>query len=71
MIEDVSLEGERRQAWILRAHLTHPAAREALIEALTHVDVDELQVAIQTMQNDKQSRFLPMLDNSVCSPLMN
>jgi hypothetical protein len=43
-------------------------AREALIEALTHIDVDELQTAIQTLQYDKQSRFLPLLENSMCSP---
>ncbi|KAH9968988.1 hypothetical protein BC827DRAFT_302021 [Russula dissimulans] len=40
-------------------------AQEALVEALTHVDVDELEAVIQTMQNDKQSRFLPVLDNSI------
>lgn len=40
-------------------------AQEALFEALTHVDADELRVAIQTLEVDKQSRFLPKLDNAI------
>ena len=44
-------------------------AQEALIEALTHIDVDELQAVIQTLQYDKQSRFLLSLANSMCGPL--
>ena len=69
MIKAVSLEGESRHARTLGVHLTQKIAREALVEALTHIDVDEIQVAIQTLQRDKQSRFLPMLETSRCSPL--
>jgi len=68
-IKAVSLEGESRYARTLWVHLTHQIAREALVEALAHIDVDELQVAIQTLQHDKQSRFLPTLETSRCSPL--
>jgi hypothetical protein len=50
-------------------HLTDQIAREALIEGLTHIDVDELQAAIETLRHDKQSRFLPLLENSMCNPL--
>jgi hypothetical protein len=66
MTEGVSLEGESRYACTPRTHLTQPTAQEALLEALTHVDADELRVAIQTLEVDKQSRFLPKLDNGVC-----
>jgi hypothetical protein len=68
-IGNIYLEGESRCACTYRAHLTHPTAREALIEALTHVDTDELQAAVQSLEDDKQSRFLPMLDNGVYSLL--
>jgi hypothetical protein len=68
-IEGVSLDGESGCALTFCLHLTDPIAREALIEALTHIDVDELQAAIQTLQYDKQSRFLPLLENSMCGPL--
>lgn len=40
-------------------------AQEALFETLTYVDADELRVAIQTLEMDKQSRFLPRLDNAI------
>ncbi|KAI0304910.1 hypothetical protein BC826DRAFT_23029 [Russula brevipes] len=40
-------------------------AREALIEGLTHVAVDELRAVIQTLQDDKQSRFFYMFDNMI------
>lgn len=49
----------------LTRHISQPTAQEALLEALTHVDADELRVAIQTLEVDKQSRFLPKLDNGV------
>ncbi len=65
MTEGVSLDGECRRACTYRTHLTQSTAQEALFEALTHVDADELRVAIQTLEVDKQSRFLPKLDNGV------
>jgi hypothetical protein len=65
MTEGVSLEGESRYACTYQTHITHSTAQEALLEALTHVDADELRVAIQTLEVDKQSRFLPKLDNGV------
>jgi hypothetical protein len=65
MTEGVSQEGESSSACICQTHLTQSTAQEALIEALTHVDADELRVAIQTLEVDKQSRFLPRLDNGV------
>ena len=68
-IEGVSLEGESGYTRTFCLHLTDQIAQEALIEALTHIDVDELQAAIQTLQYDKQSRFLPLLENSMCGPL--
>ena len=43
----------------------NPVAQEALIEALTYVDSDRLQTALRTLEDDKQSRFLIMLDNGV------
>ena len=69
MTKAVSLEGGSRYTRALRVHLTYHIAREALVEALTHIDMDELQVAIQTLQHDKQSRFLPMLEISMSSRL--
>lgn len=65
MTEGVSLEGESSYACTYQTHLTQSIAQEALFEALTHVDADELRVAIQTLEVDKQSRFLPKLDNGV------
>jgi hypothetical protein len=65
----MSLEGGNKYACPYRTYLTHPTVQEALVEALTHVDADELQVAIQALADDKQSRFLPVLDNGVCSLL--
>jgi len=65
MTEGVSLEGESRYTCTHQTHLTRSTAQEALIEALTHVDADELRVAIQILEADKQSRFLPKLDNGV------
>jgi hypothetical protein len=67
MVGSVSLDGESNCALIFPGATNHPpTAREVIIEALTHVSVDELQAAIQTLQEERQSRFLPMLDNSVC-----
>ena len=65
MTGGVGLEGESRYACTYQRHLTRSTAQEALIEVLTHVDADELRVAIQTLEVDKQSRFLPKLDNGV------
>ena len=69
MIEGASLEGGCRYAPTYQTHISHLTAQEALIEALTHVDADELQVAIKTLEDNKQSRFLPVLDNGVFSLL--
>ena len=65
MTEGVSLEGKSIYASTYRTHLTQSTAQEALFEALTHVDADELRVAMQTLEIDKQTRFLPKLDNGV------
>ncbi len=65
MTEGVSLEGESRCADTYQIHLTHPTAQEALVEALTHVDANELRVALQALEVDKQSQFLPKLEKSV------
>jgi hypothetical protein len=47
--------------------LSHaPTAPEAIIEALTHVSTDELQATIRALQEEKPSRFLPMLESSMC-----
>jgi hypothetical protein len=65
MTEGVSLEGESRYACTYQTRLTQSIAEEVLFEALIHVDADELQIAIQTLEADKQSQFLPKLDNGV------
>lgn len=65
MTEGVSVEGESRYTCTYQTHLTQSTAQETLIEALTHADADELRVAIQTLEVDKQSQFVPKLDNGV------
>jgi hypothetical protein len=69
MVEGVSIEGECRYTCPYRTYLTHSTVQEALIEALTQVDADELQAAIRALEDDRQSRFLLVLDNGVCSLL--
>ncbi|KAH9982444.1 hypothetical protein BGW80DRAFT_1453333 [Lactifluus volemus] len=42
-----------------------PTAREAIIEVLTHVSTDELQTTIRALQEERSSRFLPMLEKTI------
>jgi hypothetical protein len=65
MTEGVCLEGGSIYGSTYQIRLTRSTAQEALFEALIHVDADELRVAIQTLEVDRQSLFLPKLDNGV------
>lgn len=58
------MEGKSRGARIaLVNQLNCQAAPDAIIEALTHVDVGGLRDIIERLLDDKHSEFLPMLDS--------
>ncbi len=60
------MEGKSRGARIALVHrLNRPAAQDAIIEALTHVDVGGLQDIIERLLDDKHSEFLLMLDSGM------
>ena len=65
-IDGSSVEGKSRAARINLVHwLKCLAAQDAIIEALTHVDVGGLQDIIERLLDDKHSEFLLMLDSGM------